>query len=59
MSYVPLKATADPCQNTFENPKNVVPDIKKFSADDWKAQVGKLSVRKHSWSFFMFEGELA
>lgn len=37
----------------------MVPTTKKLSGKDWESQVGQLVVRKHSWSFFMFEGEVA
>ncbi len=43
------------CQNTFDNPKNVVPTVTKLSVEEW-GKKGKWVVRKHSWAFFMFEG---
>ena len=42
-------------QNTFDNPENVVPTISKLSADEWSK--GEKVVRKHSWAFYIFEGE--
>ncbi|PWN54403.1 glycoside hydrolase [Violaceomyces palustris] len=42
-------------KNTFEHPKAVVPTVTKMDGKEW-ASTEKFPVRKHSWSFFIFEG---
>ncbi|KAG7527823.1 hypothetical protein FFLO_06566 [Filobasidium floriforme] len=39
--------------NTFEKPNEVVPTVEKLEGKQWK---GTYTVKKHSWSFFIFEG---
>lgn len=45
---------ADLWQNTFEDPERVIPEIKKYSAEEWKGK--KRSVRAHSWQFIVVQG---
>ncbi|EST07240.1 Alpha-L-arabinofuranosidase, C-terminal [Kalmanozyma brasiliensis GHG001] len=42
-------------KNTFEQPNVVVPQVTKFSGKEWTKQAPQ-PVRKHSWSFFIFDG---
>lgn len=40
-------------QNTFENSDTIIPKITKKNAKEWD---GDVLVKKHSWSFFIFNG---
>jgi alpha-N-arabinofuranosidase len=42
-------------QNSFENPDNVAPKVRKLGKDDLVK--GKTTVKKHSWSFFIIDGQ--
>jgi hypothetical protein len=44
-------------QNSFEKPDTVIPAVRKLGKDDLVK--GKTTVKKHSWSFFVIEGEKA
>ncbi len=55
MALTVIRTSLNSRQNTFDKPKTVVPEVSKLSADEWSKK-GKWTVRKHSWSFFVFEG---
>ncbi|TYJ51988.1 hypothetical protein B9479_007413 [Cryptococcus floricola] len=42
--------------NSFDDPNSILPSIVQMSGKDWD---GNVVVRKHSWSFFIFNGRLA
>jgi alpha-N-arabinofuranosidase len=50
--------SADDPQNTFEKPETVVPQVSQLSAADFEKK-GGWNVRKHSWAFLIFDGQLA
>ncbi len=45
-------------KNTFEKPNVVVPEVTKRSGKEW-TEKGSQPIKKHSWSFFIFEGTVA
>ncbi|EPQ31923.1 uncharacterized protein PFL1_00122 [Pseudozyma flocculosa PF-1] len=45
-------------KNTFDKPDTVRPEVTTKTGDEW-AQQASWTVRKHSWSFFIFQGSLA
>lgn len=59
MSLIPNAALPNahsgPTQNTEEKPDTITPTVKTYSAKEWES--ANLSVKKHSFSFFIFKGQ--
>ncbi|KAK4687585.1 alpha-L-arabinofuranosidase, partial [Tremellales sp. Uapishka_1] len=46
--------------NTFASPDVVLPSVTKFSAKEWEDKGAQgWTIRKHSWTFFIFNGTFA
>lgn len=47
-------------KNTWDKPETVIPETSKLSAKEFEEKAkGGWEVKKHSWSFFIFDGTIA